>query len=106
MVKYTACMGVRGSDHKPVCALMCLKAKLDASADARHVLLRALQDEQLHLEKRLVLLRQHQQSSANKARLSTAEADVRRRGSFVMAVPSTCSQTLVDLEFVSRSSQS
>ena len=48
-LEYTSCMDVRGSDHKPVVALLLLDAKLCARAEASQVLLQQLQQEQFHL---------------------------------------------------------
>jgi len=48
-LEYTSCMDVRGSDHKPVVALLQLDAKLCARAEASKVLLQQLQQEQFHL---------------------------------------------------------
>lgn len=96
-VKYSACMKVQGSDHKPVYALMELNSKLRASADASTVLVRALQDEQLQLQKRLLRLRLHScdstldNSSLNADKTQLAES----------AMDSRVTEPLVDLGFVS-----
>ena len=53
---YTSCMQVRGSDHKPVVALLQLDAKMGARAEASQVLLEQLQQEQQALHHHLLRL--------------------------------------------------
>lgn len=98
-VKYSACMKVRGSDHKPVYAHMELNTKLHASAEASQVLVRALQDEQLQLHKRLLKLRQHSCDSG--VDVSSSSISVNKTQSANSAMASRVTEPLVDLGFVS-----
>ena len=102
-VKYTACMRVRGSDHKPVVALFELEAKMRPHADAKQVLVAALYKEQEQLGQRLKHLRQqsdpchvplpHQHKDARASPMPSASA--------ALSAQSNETSSLIDLNFVS-----
>ena len=95
-IKYTACMRVRGSDHKPVVALFELEAKVRPHADAKQVLVAALHKEQEQLGDRLKQLRQ--QSDA-------CHDALRKHDRVAPSAPTSSNETssLIDLNFVSSS---